>query len=168
MVHTSGRASAVADIDSGLASVAQGIRALQRLRGSRQVHAALTAAAGVDFSQQAVQVITAVRNGSSVAEVATEARMDMGAVSRQLKSLEDEGLLERCPSPDNGAVVLVSLTAKGRAAAARVTSVRDTHLAQALQQWTPDEVDALGELLHRLVEDLQSTPYSKQRQGIVR
>lgn len=145
---------------TGLAAVAQGIRSLQRLRGSRQVHTALMAAARVDLSQQAAQVLTAVIDGSSVAEVAHAARMDMGAVSRQLKVLEDGGLLQRSTSPDNGSVVLVSRTRRGRAIADRVVSVRDDHLAAALHHWSPDDVDTLGALLHRLVDDLQTTPYT--------
>jgi DNA-binding MarR family transcriptional regulator len=143
----------------GLESVALGIRSLQRLRGSRQVHAALMAAAGVELSQQEAQVLLAIEDGATVAQIARGARMDMGAVSRQLKSMEAEGILRRSASADNGSVVLVSLTPQGRRLAERVSSVRDTHLADALDSWTTAEVRTLGDLLQRLVEDLQTTPY---------
>jgi DNA-binding MarR family transcriptional regulator len=152
-------ARAVPTTATEIAALARAIQSFQRLRGSRQVHAALMAAAGVDLSQQATQVLLAVRDGQSVAEVARAARMDMGAVSRQLKVLEDDGLLRRTTSPDNGAVVLVSLTGAGRATFERIAAVRDRHLTEALAAWAPADIDRLARLLQRMVDDLQVTPY---------
>jgi DNA-binding MarR family transcriptional regulator len=142
-----------------ITQVARAIQAFQRLRASRQVHGALMAAAGVDLSQQAVQVLTALADGQSVAQLAAAARMDMGAVSRQLAVLEDGGYLVRAASPDNGTVVIVSATRRGREAVERITTVRDGHLTRALASWSPDERTQLAELLQRLVDDLQATPY---------
>lgn len=142
-----------------ITGVARAIQSFQRLRSSRQVHAALMAAAGLDLSQQAAQVLLAVHDGQSVAEVARAARMDMGAVSRQLKALDDLGLLRRRPSPDNGNVVLVELTADGAATVERIAAVRDRHLTEALAGWSSTDLDRLSRLLQRMVDDLQATPY---------
>ena len=142
-----------------IAGLARAIQSFQRVRASRQAHAALMSAAGIEMSQQGTQVLLAVRNGQSVAELSRAARMDMGAVSRQLKVLEDDQLLQRSPSPDNGAVVIVTLTPAGREIVDRVTDVRDRHLADALAAWTPTDVETLGRLLQRMVDDLQATPY---------
>jgi DNA-binding MarR family transcriptional regulator len=154
--------SAASSTTDEITAVARAIQSFQRLRASRQGHAALMAAAGVELSQQAAQVLLAARDGQSVAEVARSARMDMGAVSRQLKVLEDDGLVVRSASPDNGTVVLVTLTADGRSIADRVTAVRDHHLTVALAGWTPDDLDRLGHLLQRMVDDLQATPYASE------
>jgi DNA-binding MarR family transcriptional regulator len=143
-----------------IAAIAEALRDLQRLRASRKVHAALAEATEVDLSQQAVQVLVALDDTLPVAQLARAARMDIGAVSRQLRVLEDEGFLKRSPSPDNASVVLVSSTARGRAVAARITASRNDHLARALTAWSPDDRVALATLLGRLVDDLQATPYT--------
>lgn len=157
---TSGEADsdARADID-GITSVASAMRALQRLRSSKRVHAALMQAADADLSQQGMRVLLAIGDGESVAEISRAAEMDMGAVSRQLRALEDDGLLTRATSPDNGSVVRVHRTSAGRDLARRLTGLRDRHLATALEGWRRDDIDRLSTLLQRLVEDLQATPY---------
>lgn len=161
-----GARRAVDDVDGtndddgdAIAGLARAMQSFQRLRASRQAHSALMVAAGVDLSQQASQVLLAVDGDRSVAEVARAARMDMGAVSRQLKVLEDEGLLTRTASPDNGAVVIVRLTSAGASLAARVLDVRDRHLGDALADWPEADVRALAELMRRMLDDLQATPY---------
>ncbi len=141
-------------------AVAGALRTLQQLRASRRVHAALVRAAGVELSQQAVQVLLAVGDGQSVAELARAAHMDLGAVSRQLRVLEEAGYLARSPSPDHGSVVLVAVTPQGRAVAERLRVLRDDHLRRALSGWSSNERATLAALLRRLVDDLQSTPYA--------
>jgi DNA-binding MarR family transcriptional regulator len=151
-----------------ISTVARAMQSFGRLRASRQVHAALVEAAGVELSQQETQVLLHVQQGGPVAEIARSSRMDMGAVSRQLRTLEESGLVRRGPSPDNGAVVLVTLTAKGRRTAERILAVRDGHLEAALSSWSPDDVARLGGLLQRLVDDLQNTPYPQARERVGR
>jgi len=134
---------------------------LQRLLASRRVYSGLAEVAGVDCSQQAVQVLRAVADGGPqpVAAVARAARMDMGAVSRQLRALQDQGMIARTTSPTNGSVVLVEATAAGLDAARRIERVRGQHLHDALRGWSDPERHQLGALLVRLVDDLQRTPY---------
>jgi DNA-binding MarR family transcriptional regulator len=134
---------------------------LQRLQASRRVFSNLTAVAGVDLSRQAIQVLRALdaTQARSVADVARRARMDGGAVSRQLNALEDRRLATRAVSPSHGSVVLVTATSAGARLAARVAAVQRRHLVEALADWQPDERAALGRLLVRLVDDLERTPY---------
>lgn len=141
--------------------IADAMRELQRLRASRTVHAALAAATGIELSQQAVQVLTALDGTLPVAQLAHAARMDVGAVSRQLRTLEADGLVVKRPSPENASVVLVTATAEGHAAADRIAEVRNGHLTRALADWSRRDREALARLLARLVDDLQATPYGK-------
>lgn len=136
-----------------------GIRRLQRLLSSRRVFSRQADAAGVALAQQSIQVLQAMgSNGAcSVADVARAAQMDVGAVSRQLRTLENERLVTRRPSSTNASVVLVASTAAGRKLAARFEDVQRRHLADALGAWSPEDRDALGRLLLRLVDDLQHT-----------
>lgn len=145
----------------GVELVGNGLYGLQRLLSSRRISSTMAEAAGVGLGQQGVQLLRALRDGRPrpVAEAARAARMDVGAASRQLRALDDAGLLARASSPDNASVVLVQLTAAGQALAQRLQRVATQHLRDALAEWTPEEREQLGHLLGRLVDDLQRTPY---------
>lgn len=129
--------------------------------GSRKIQARLSDSVGLDITQQAVQVLRVVGDGMprSVADIAAESHMDVAAVSRQLRSLEDQQLLTRRASPDHGSVVIVEATAAGRELAERLEDVQRRHFSEALHGWTDEQCGELGLLMQRLVDDLQRTPY---------
>lgn len=154
-------ADPTADAPEPIGAIADAMRALQRLRASRKVHAALADATGVELSQQAVQVLGALDGTLPVAQLAQAARMDVGAVSRQLRALEADGYVTKTPSPDNASVVLVAATRRGHDAARRIATSRNDHLARALADWSPADRRTLAALLRRLVDDLQATPYGE-------
>lgn len=143
-----------------IAAITDAMRDLQRLRGSRKVHAALAEATDVDLSQQAVQVLVAIDGTLPVAQIAHAARMDVGAVSRQLRVLEADGYVTKAPSADNASVVLVTATPRGTRAAQRIRAVRNDHVTRAIARWSAADRRALATLLRRLVDDLQATPYA--------
>ncbi|MEJ6511467.1 MAG: MarR family transcriptional regulator [Actinomycetota bacterium] len=149
------------DIETQLQSVRLGLTRLQRLLSSRRVHAGMAGAARVVLPQQAMNVLRALgdREALPVGDLARAARMDTGAVSRQIRVLEEEGLVERRSSPQHGSIVLVEATAEGKAMARRFERVRGAQLSRALVDWTSEERHQLGELMLRLVDDLQTTPY---------
>jgi DNA-binding MarR family transcriptional regulator len=134
---------------------------MQRMMSSRRSSSALSTAAGLDLPQQVVQVLQVLQDGEarSMADLARQARMDAAAVSRQVRVLEAEGLAVRKASPTHGRIVLVEPTAAGLAASRRLADLNQRHLEDALVAWDPDERDALGRLLVRLVDDLQRTPH---------
>jgi DNA-binding MarR family transcriptional regulator len=67
----------------------------------------------------------------------------------------------RRPSPVHGRIVLIEPSEQGLVTARRLHDLRDRHLVDALAGWTPDERDALGRLMVRLVDDLERTPYRR-------
>ncbi len=143
-----------------LETIGAAINQLQRLLSSRRVFSRLATSAGLTLSQQSTQVLLAMTSTPRpIADVAATANMDVGAVSRQLKILEDEGLAKRAASPSHGRIVLVRRTAKGERLGEHVREVRSRHLISALSTWTPVEREQFGILLTRLVSDLQTTPY---------
>ena len=83
------------DIETQLQSVRLGLTRLQRLLSSRRVHAGMAGAARVVLPQQAMNVLRALgdREPLPVGDLARAARMDTGAVSRQIRVLEEEGLV---------------------------------------------------------------------------
>jgi len=145
----------------GLETIGAAINQLQRLLSSRRVFSRLASSAGLTLSQQSTQVLLALSTTPhSIADVAKTANMDVGAVSRQIRILEDEGFAQRAASPSHGRVVLADLTDKGQRLGEHVRDVRSRHLVAALSAWTPGERRQLGGLLTRLVNDLQATPYN--------
>jgi DNA-binding MarR family transcriptional regulator len=150
--------------DAGpLVEVRQGLHRLQRLLAGRRSAASLVAAAGVDLTQQGVQVLNALRDGGpcSPADIARVAQMDAAAVSRQVRTLEADGLVERRPSPGHGRIVLVALSRRGVQVADELAEIRERHLTEVLRGWSSEEQAQLGHLLLRLVDDLQETPYRR-------
>jgi DNA-binding MarR family transcriptional regulator len=127
----------------------------------------MAGAAGVELSEQAMNVLRALgdREPISVGDLARAARMDTGAVSRQVRILEAEGLVDRRPIPQHRSIVLVEATAAGRKIAQRFERVRNAQLSRALAEWSDEEREQLGRLLVRLVDDLQTTPYLRSDSG---
>lgn len=145
------------DVDE---SVRIGLRRMQRLLGSRRVFATLAGAAGAEVTQQGVDILSVLADGAArpIGEVARLARLDAGAVSRQLNRLEADGYVCR-DGAGRGSVVLVKVTTKGRTLVGKVEAVRADHLQRAFAGWTSAEQTELGRLLVRLADDLQGAPY---------
>jgi DNA-binding MarR family transcriptional regulator len=135
------------------------IQRIGRLMGSRQVASRIAGAAGADTSKQGVQILRVLyRFGEQpIAGLASLAHMDIAAVSRQLRLLEDAGLVKRATAAGDGRVALVSLTPSGRRIAKRIREVGLRHLTTALQDWDPRDRKQLARLLTKLVEDLMAT-----------
>src|SRR3712207_3150325 len=133
---------------------------LGRLLASRQISSRITTAAGVEVSQQGSALLRVLlRSGQqSVNALAAAAGMDLGAVSRQVRLLEDAGAVVRSNDPADGRVALLELTAEGRRIAERIRSVGIRHLEAALAGWSDTEERQLADLLRRFVDDLRATP----------
>lgn len=146
--------------DDHVGALADALLVLRRLLASRQVHRALVSAVGLEVSQQELQVLAAVGDGAiSSSQLASVARMDPGAVSRQVSTLVDGGLIERIDDPDRRSAVLLRATPSGREAIDKVAEVQRRHLYETLVGWSTDDVAALAELLPKFITDLQQTPY---------
>ncbi|HEX5097515.1 MAG TPA: MarR family transcriptional regulator, partial [Acidimicrobiia bacterium] len=94
----------------------------------------------------------------SMVSLAASASMDIGAVSRQVRELEELGAVRRLADPDDGRVALLELTAKGRRMAENLRAVGIRHLDEALRDWSVADARTLTALLGRLVDDLVATP----------
>lgn len=136
------------------------LQRLGRLFASRQVASRITTAAGAEVTQQGATLLRALLRGGrqSVAELAQAAAMDIAAVSRQVRLLEQAGAVQRLRSPDDGRVALLELTAEGKRVAKRIRAVGVQHLERALGEWSHADKQALASLLGRLVDDMVGTP----------
>lgn len=71
-------------------------------------------------------------------------------MSRQLRALEDLGLIAREPDPADGRASLVQLTDEGRARFRHVRDARRARYVRELADWDRTEVAELARLLHQL------------------
>ncbi|MEV0000612.1 MarR family winged helix-turn-helix transcriptional regulator [Streptomyces sp. NPDC048370] len=71
-------------------------------------------------------------------------------MSRQLRTLEDLGLVARDPDPADGRASLVRLTEEGRLRFRRVRDARRGRYVRKLADWDRTEVAELARLLHQL------------------
>ncbi|MGW4562204.1 MarR family winged helix-turn-helix transcriptional regulator [Streptomyces sp. NPDC004561] len=88
--------------------------------------------------------------GQRATELAAYIGVGKATMSRQLRALEELGLITREPDPADGRAWLVTLTDEGRS---RVSTVRDARRARyvcQLAHWDRREVAELARLLHEL------------------
>jgi DNA-binding MarR family transcriptional regulator len=70
-------------------------------------------------------------------------------ISRQLKVLEELGLVERQPDPDDGRAHLLVLTTEGRARVDGARDARRRRLHAKLATWPEEDVEQLATMLAR-------------------
>jgi DNA-binding MarR family transcriptional regulator len=144
----------------GPSDVSRALERLLRLQSNRRVHARQSAAAGVVISNPGFAVLQALDEAGelSLGEVARACSADPAAIGRQVKTLEDEGFVERSTSATDGRVSVVRLTARGRQAHSQVRQVRTQHMTDVLVGWTEADRQTLAQLIDRLVDDMKATP----------
>src|SRR3982751_852369 len=95
--------------------------------------------------------------------LAAHAGVDVSVVSRQIAALERAGYVERRPDPRDGRASLFRLTPAGTAALAATRAERAHWAAAALSDWDEQDAERLGELLDRLLTDLEAAPVAVAR-----
>lgn len=85
-------------------------------------------------------------------ELRTYFGVDKSAVSRQLRLLEDLGLIARHPDPTDGRAQLLALTTEGRRRLTKARDARRARMREQLDRWAESDVAKLGELLARFNE----------------
>lgn len=74
--------------------------------------------------------------------MATETGLGPSGLSRQLAGLEDAGLVERTPDPEDGRAALVAITEQGREQVRAVVEQDAQRLAVRLEDWDEDRARA--------------------------
>ena len=78
---------------------------------------------GLTYTQYLVFLVLWEEDGVPVGEIGEKLMLDNGTLSPLLKKMEKEGYVERARSKEDDRVVIVSLTAKGRALQERAKDV---------------------------------------------
>jgi DNA-binding MarR family transcriptional regulator len=90
-----------------------------------------------------------------VSDLAARVGLDASTVSRQIKQLEDKGVIERTPDPADGRASLVQLSSKGRTTMQSAFKRRFERIEKALVPWNEKDRRRLQALLTRLANDLR-------------
>jgi DNA-binding MarR family transcriptional regulator len=153
-------------VPDDLDAINRALERLLRLNGSRKVHARQAAAAGVVVSPPGYVLLRRIAEAGPLplGELSVLADMDPGATSRQVRALEDEGLVERRPGDGDGRVTVVRATPAGNRVRSRMNEVGSRHMADVLDDWSAADRAELARLLPRLVEDLRSVHYRPQQE----
>jgi DNA-binding MarR family transcriptional regulator len=121
-------------------------------------HEWMKAASGVPLDRAAMAVLRQLDESGATrpGELAALLQVEAPHVTRQVQLLERSGYATRVADPDDRRARLIGLTASGRAAANRVREASRMAVQAALAHWSPRELDTLGTLLRRLVDDFMA------------
>lgn len=144
-----------------IADAEHALERLFRLTMNRKIHTKQSAAVGADVTRAGYAVLRYVNDAGepSLGEIARECSMDPAAAGRQVKTLEDDGFVERYATTDDGRVTVVRLTRAGRDVYQRIVEIRHAYMSDVLADWTPADRATLTRLVERLVDDLKSVRF---------
>lgn len=139
----------------------QALERLFRLTVSRRMYSRQSAAVGAVVTRAGYAVLRSVDQAGelTMTELARECSMDPAAAGRQVRSLTEDGLVERRSGADDARVTVVRLTPEGRDVYRRIVAVRTAHLDEVLSGWSTEDRSALTTLVDRLVDDLKAVPF---------
>ncbi len=147
--------------DEGFTAIERAVEQLLRLNASRKVHARRAAVAGVVISQPGLLLLRRLDGDGALTmgELARLARMDPAAAGRQVRQLEQDGLVTRSRDAADGRVIVVRATPRGEEVRRRLGAIGEQHLADVLTGWSPSDRTELASLLQRFVDELRDVPF---------
>lgn len=89
-----------------------------------------------------------------LSSLATRLEVDASTVSRQVRQLEDRGLVERTSDPADGRASRIALSDEGRRRLESGGQRRRALVARLMESWPADDREQLRVLLNRLNNDL--------------
>lgn len=92
--------------------------------------------------------------GCHLKDLAAYCALDPSTVSRAVAALVRDGLVARAADPADGRASTLAVTPHGREVLAEVRGWYDEQLAEALEDWSPEDMAALSALLQRFCDDL--------------
>ncbi|MEU6280460.1 MarR family transcriptional regulator [Streptomyces sp. NPDC047028] len=131
---------------------------LRRARASqgemaREVHP------GLESSAYGLLIRLDELGGQRATDLAAYIGVGKATMSRQLRALEELGLVAREPDPADGRAWLVTLTDVGRGRVGKVREARRARYVNQLANWDRREVAELARLLHELNGSWRTGPH---------
>lgn len=91
-------------------------------------------------------------------DLAAHMRLDLSTISRHLRSLEQQGMVESTADPDDARAQRVSITERGGDLLNRVLDRRAATIGGAIAHWPEGDRRSLRRLLRALADDLSRVP----------
>jgi DNA-binding MarR family transcriptional regulator len=126
------------------------------MRRARSAQQRLAAEVHPDLDSAGYAVLVTIRDltahggGARGGEVSEALGLHKSTTSRNLTTLEELGLVERIPDPDDARARQVRLTEEGAAALERSVAGRRGRLREQLGSWDASDIASLAKLLRRL------------------
>lgn len=124
------------------------------LRRATASASAMAAAVHPDLDSAAYPLLVWIGDsddaGIRSSELAERVGVGRATISRQVRRIEELGLIDRRPDPDDSRGQLLKLTAEGARRLAEAQDARRGWLAEALSAWSRDDVTSLATYLERL------------------
>lgn len=147
MIHgmTSGEASSVSQLETELAVLA---RTLEGMSRRSEVHRDL------DRSSYLIARTLVAAGTPTVTGLAGQLGLDGTTVTRQVSTMEAEGLVVRRMDPEDKRVRYIELTTLGERRMRKVQRAREKRIGDLVARWSSDDQIAFSELLARFNQAL--------------
>lgn len=146
--------------DVGVELVAGSLALLMRQANLLRLHELVSARGGMALDRSAYPLLTQILalqghiDGCRLTDVAAGLGVAVPTVSRQVRQLEDLGLVVRTKDPDDARAILLEVTDAGVDALQRMREQWRRTLAEILEPWPAKDREILGELLERFTLEL--------------
>ena len=146
--------------DVGVELVAGSLAMLTRQASLMKLHDLVSARGGLTLERSAYPLLNQILSlqgeggGGRLSDVAAGLKVAVPTVSRQVRQLEDLGLVTRTQDPVDGRAVLLEVTGAGVDALQRMRGEWQQTVAEILASWPEKDRQILGELLERFALEL--------------
>ena len=146
--------------DVGVELVADSLAMLTRQASLIRLHDLVSARGGLTLDRSAYPLLNQIlalqgqTGGGRLTDVAAGLGVAAPTVSRQVRQLEDLGLVVRTKDPIDGRAILLEVTEAGVDALQRMRVEWRRTVAEILESWPQKDREILGELLERFALEL--------------
>ena len=142
--------------DLGVELVAGSLALLTRQASLMRLHDLVSNRGGLTLERSAYPLLNQILalQGGRLSDVAAGLKVAVPTVSRQVRQLEDLGLVARTQDPIDGRAVLLGVTEAGVDALQRMREEWRKTVAEILEPWPEKDREILGELLERFALEL--------------
>ncbi|MGW1025340.1 MarR family winged helix-turn-helix transcriptional regulator [Streptomyces sp. NPDC002577] len=146
---------ATTPVSTDVAEIERALSRISYLTGRVRQHDRLMALAGVPLDRAAVALLRQIYDAAPLrpSELAVRLAVEASHVTRQVQQLQKAGYLSRVPDPDDRRAQLIELTPLGRDTVERIREASRRGMEGALAAWSPEELQQLATLFHRMVDD---------------
>lgn len=139
---------------------------IMRSTSTRRAHRRWAREAGVDIAHAPYRILSEVCQHGPVrpADVARALDIDPPLVSREVKRLEEDGLISRAADGVDRRANLVQATAVGRRTHAKYRKALEKNVDASVRTWNRRDLEQLAGLLERFALDV-TTPTSEHSGG---